>query len=157
MGLDMYAYAVDKENAHRSYAELIDEDNKFYDERGDEDSNPNPNPTRREIHYWRKHNALHAWMQDLWESRGSRLPDGKAGGSPRDFNCVPIELTEEDLKKLEEDIRGRKLEPTDGFFFGGTDYTDEDWDWHEKDDLQFIADARQEIADGGRVFYDSWW
>jgi hypothetical protein len=156
MGLDMYAYAVDKENAHRPYAELSKEDGDFIDEHGWEAENPN----RRlvEIHYWRKHNALHGWMQSLWESRGCPLPDGREGGNAMgDFNCVPLELAEEDLKRLRDDIKNRRLKPQAGFFFGSTEYSDEDWEEYTKQDLEFVENASKVIADGGKVYYDSWW
>jgi len=40
---------------------------------------------------------------------------------------------------------------TSGFFFGDSDGTE------LEDDLQFITDARAEIAKGNAVVYDSWW
>lgn len=95
-----------------------------------------------EVHYWRKHPNLHGWMENLYLEKGGRNPD---------FNCVPVVLTTEDLNRLEADIRAGALPPTSGFFFGVTDGTEKD------DDLAFIAKAREAIAAGLTVYYDSWW
>jgi hypothetical protein len=95
-----------------------------------------------ELHYWRKHPNLHGWMQKLYIQRG---------GTASSFNCVPVQLDSEDLDRLEADIKAKKLPYTDGFFFGESDGTELD------DDLAFIAKAREAIAEGLTVFYDSWW
>jgi hypothetical protein len=95
-----------------------------------------------ELHYWRKHPNLHGWMQKLYIQRG---------GAASSFNCVPVQLDSEDLDRLEADIKAKKLPYTDGFFFGETDGTE------MEDDLAFIAKAREAIAEGLTVFYDSWW
>ena len=96
----------------------------------------------RELHYWRKHPDLHGWMHKLYERKGGRNAE---------FNCVPVVLTAEDLDRLEADIREGALPTTRGFFFGATDGTEKD------DDLAFIAKAREAIAAGLTVYYDSWW
>ena len=67
------------------------------------------------------------------------------------FNCVPVLLTAEDLDQLETDIRGSALPDTQGFFFGESDGSE------VEDDLAFIAAAREAIAQGKTVYYDSWW
>ena len=95
-----------------------------------------------EIMYWRKHPNLHGWMEDLYFEKG-----GKADS----FNCVPVELTLEDLTKLEEAILKGSLPHTSGFFFGESG---EDVD---PKDLEFIKLAKEAIAEGDQVFYDSWW
>lgn len=71
---------------------------------------------------------------------------------PMTFNTVPLELTEKDLTALEEAVQTSQLPPTEGFFFG------ENADEHyREDDIKFIAAAREELAAGNRVYYDSWW
>ena len=136
MGLDMYAYAVAKGGEEESLAE------------------------------WRKHNRLHGWMEDLWEDKG-RPFNGKLEENPMgDFNCVPVELTLEDLDQLESDINEKVLPETGGFFFGDDSFAWEDDDgkpfqgnnyYHKETDLQFIEDARKAISNGKKVFYNSWW
>jgi hypothetical protein len=118
MGLDMYSYKVPA---------------------GAEISETNT----AEIAYWRKFNALHGWMEDLWKSRGGE-------GS---FNCKPVKLSAADLDRLAEDMSNKKLTPREGFFFGSQVIYPSD----VKDTEKFIADARQAIADGFDVYYDSWW
>jgi hypothetical protein len=127
MGLDQYAYV-----------------------NGDDDS-------RNEIAYWRKHPNLQGWMEQLWESKGRPLdhvhdPEDFKEDFNGSFNCIPIELTMEDLNQLEKDIIFGGLPGTTGFFFGG----DSD-DYYKQQDLEFVLKAKQEILCGNRVFYSSWW
>jgi hypothetical protein len=99
-----------------------------------------------EIYYWRKHNALHGWMEQRYRDKNPEFEG--------DFNCVPFELLEEDLDALEEAVTKQELPETVGFFFGG------DTRFHEEareNDLEFIKLARNAIAEGMQVAYDSWW
>lgn len=118
MGLDMYAY-----------------------------SKKSPESEQVEISYWRKHNALHGWMENLYRQRGGT----------EEFNCVELELFECDLEKLESDVKERNLSPVGGFFFGSTEYSEERWQEESKGDLEFIAKARECLSRGESVFYNSWW
>lgn len=95
-----------------------------------------------EIAYWRKHPNLHGWMEQLYRQKG---------GSAELFNCVNVQLTAEDLDRLEKDIRSGNLPETDGFFFGESDGSERD------DDLAFVGSAREALAQGLTVFYTSWW
>lgn len=95
-----------------------------------------------ELHYWRKHPNLHGWMEHLYRVKG-----GAAGC----FNCATVRLTLDDLVLLEEDIRAGRLPETSGFFFGESDGSERD------DDLAFVKAARDAIAEGKAVYYDSWW
>ena len=131
MGLDMYAYVAKKEGQMRDYYESYDYKT---------DSGPVEKP--REIAYWRKHPNLHGWMHKLWNERGFN----------GDFNGDELELTAEDLDRLEFVVEKGKLPGTSGFFFGN------DADDHYKvQDLKFIQDARAELLIGGKVFYNSSW
>lgn len=96
MGLDMYAYSVESDEAI----------NDFEFEGAD----------REAIFYWRKFNALHGWMESLYRHRGG----------DKEFNCVPLRLYEENLKALLEDANNHKLKPVDGFFFGAQEVDDID-------------------------------
>lgn len=75
MGLDMYAFAIPE-----TPAAPVD----FEAETGSE------------LHYWRKHPNLHGWMEALYRAKGGRDDD---------FNCVNLQLTADDLNRLEADIR----------------------------------------------------
>ena len=55
--------------------------------------------------------------------------------------------------RREEDGRNGALPHTEGFFFGNNPPDDESL----KEDLQFIQKARDAIAEGDAVYYDSWW
>jgi hypothetical protein len=136
MGLDQYAYAT-----------------------------PQGTEEQQELAYWRKHNRLQGWMQELWEDKGK--PNFNDVENPMgDFNCQPLELTHTDLEQLEAEITNKTLPETGGFFFG-----DDSFDWEGEDgkpfeegdyfykltDLKFVQDARKAIEDGKKVYYNCWW
>jgi len=122
MGLDMYAYVATRE----------------YDHNTESDS--------REIAYWRKHPNLHGWMHQLWRSKNS-----DPALDPM-FNGVELELTYDDILRLEHDIKNGLLPPTRGFFFG-----DPSDDYYLNKDLEFVKNAKAELFLGLRVFYNSSW
>ena len=136
MGLDQYAYAT-----------------------------PQGTDEQEEIAYWRKHNRLQGWMEQLWEDKGR--PDFNEIANPMgDFNCQPVELTMSDIEQLEAHVENKALPETGGFFFGDDSFgwTTEDGeeygknDYHYKEtDRKFIEDARKAISDGKKVYYNCWW
>jgi len=126
MGLDMYAFQVEKGVITESVDFGIREDAKFHDQ----------------IYYWRKHPNLHGWMEKLYYEKG---------GNEETFNCVNLQLTEDDLNRLEADVNNNMLPETDGFFFGQSSPED------KEKDLEFIAEARRSINEGHDVYYTSWW
>lgn len=99
--------------------------------------------TAEEIHYWRKNNALHGWMEDLYESKGGT----------EEFNCVPVQLTAADLSLLRSQIQLDQLKPRAGFFFGEQSYSD----FEKEADLGFIEKALGYITDDFDIYYTSWW
>ena len=126
MGLDMYAFIVDADKAGDKVTDVALGDDAL------------------EICYWRKFNALHGWMEDLYrQKRGLR----------HDFNCTTLRLDLADLDRLEMDTGNNKLVPINGFFFGAQEIDSEDLE----SVATFVKVARQAIADGKAVFYDSWW
>ncbi len=129
MGLDMYASRVNAKHAIDDFTLERDANDESYAE---------------EIFYWRKHHALHGWMERLSRAKG---------GSADSFNCVYVRLTMEDLDRLEKDVLGYRLPETQGFFFG-TNPPDPD---SVANDMQFIAKAKQAVAEGDAVYYSSWW
>ena len=126
MGLDMYAFTVDVEVARGGVVDVALGDGAT------------------EICYWRKFNALHGWMEDLYRQKG---------GSKESFNCTTVRLTANDLDRLEMDTGNNKLVPVNGFFFGVQEIDSEDIE----SVAGFVKLARQALADGKAVFYDSWW
>jgi hypothetical protein len=131
MGLDMYAYVAANKGQMNEHYEGYDYD---------KDSSPVAKP--RELAYWRKHPNLHGWMHRLWESKGN----------VGDFNGDELELTWEDLEKLEEDLKRKVLPDTTGFFFGNP--AD---DYYLEQDLEFVKKAKAEVFCGLKVFYNSSW
>lgn len=125
MGLDMYAFVVPASAVKGDF----DVDTEF----------------KNELQYWRKHNALHSWMENLYQAKG---------GTEKSFNCIPLRLTKEDLLELIEDAKAHKLQSAQGFFWGGSyDYNDE----IANEDIEFAHKALAEIDKGNAVYYDSWW
>ena len=99
-----------------------------------------------EIAYWRKHNALQGWMENLWTL--------KTGKPANELNCELFELTAEDLKNLRSVVEAGNLPLTQGFFYGSD--TSQDDALKEKD-LKFIKDALEAIDEGDKGFYSCWW
>lgn len=123
MGLDQYA------TARKGEAKTDEEGYKYY-----EDS--------IELAYWRKHPNLEGFMSDLYYGKGGE----------DEFNCVDLELDEEDLDKLEESLDNSDLPETAGFFFGSNSD-----DHYAEADREFIVQARAAIKQGYTVVYSSWW
>jgi hypothetical protein len=123
MGLDQWAFAIDN------------------------------NGEKEELAYWRKHPNLQGWMENLWESKGRpNAHEDKDHSGMSDFNCVQLELTEEDLDSLEQDITNASLPDTVGFFFGSNSDA-----VYGQQDLEFVQKAREALDNGLTVVYDSWW
>jgi hypothetical protein len=132
MGLDMYAFTVAAADAGDNVVDLdinYGTDNEI---------------EKTELFYWRKFNALHGWMEDLYRIKG---------GAKESFNCTTVRLDAKDLDRLEMDTGNNKLVPINGFFFGEQTIYPEDLE----SVAIFIAKAREALADGKAVFYDSWW
>lgn len=130
MGLDMYARSVPSGQVADPEAQVdlsIDDDASVKD-----------------LAYWRKFNHLHGWMHDLYVAKGGVDPQ---------FNCNTVRLTEEDLDKLVAAVEAGPLPSRIGFFFGT-----QEWEEGDKEEiLEFVVDARKELAEGKIVFYTSWW
>lgn len=133
MGLDMYAFTVSATDAGDNVVDL-----KRYD-----DNDKKLFPTEK-LFYWRKFNALHGWMEDLYREKG---------GTGVDFNCNTVRLTDVDLRRLEQDVSNNQLQPREGFFFGAQTIYPEDLE----SVTEFIDKARQALNEGKAVYYDSWW
>ena len=103
-----------------------------------------------EIAYWRKHNALQGWMENLWVELSR--PNQNDGDNC--FNCVELQLEKEHLDRLERDVLNGELPETTGFFFGSDTSQD---DYYKQKTLEFISEAREAIANGENVYYNSWW
>jgi len=135
MGLDQYAYVAAR--ADTEHGDL----------------------SRRELAYWRKHPNLQGWMERLWlkkldvpNNEGDRFIEYNY--PPQDFNCVELQLSWDDIDRLEKDILSGVVAKLDtrGFFFGNHS------DYHYREyDLKFCRTAKAELFTGLKVFYNSSW
>lgn len=136
----MYAYTASRAGQYNEWwsgADLNSETKEF----------ENPNLSKpAEIAYWRKHPNLHGWMEQLWRQKNCEF-DGS-----HMFNGVELELTREDIDRLEQAIIQGLLPTTTGFFFG----SDSD-EYYRAQDLEFVRQARANLFLGLRVFYNSSW
>lgn len=97
----------------------------------------------RDFWYWRKNNALHNRMNNLYSSKGGT----------EEFNGDYVRITSDDLLTLQSDIEQNKLQPTAGFFWGRLEYTEDT----KHNDLCFIKSALESIAQGNAIYYSSSW
>jgi hypothetical protein len=145
MGLDQYAYVAGRKGQRSDYysARYLDKDVRVHI------SPP------QDLAYWRKHPNLQGWMERLWISKGSpgEAPESPFGGGTM-FNGVELELTWDDVDKLEKDIKSGRVANLDtrGSFFGHPSD-----DYYREYDLQFCVDAKAELFLGRKVFYNSSW
>lgn len=130
MGLDMFVWRVKANDAIDDLTIRSKEDGREED--------------FEELYYWRKHHDLHGWMEKLYRNKG---------GTAESFNCVPVRLHPHDLDALQFDLLDGSLPETTGFFFGNNPPDLESM----SEDLKFIQKARDAIAAGDAVYYDSWW
>ncbi len=124
MGLDMYLMAAPAD----SYNTEVDFD---------------PIGQKWEVAYWRKHNALHGWMEALYRSKGGLAQEMCAEG---------VNITAADLDDLEKTLRARTLPVTTGFFFGSDSSKDD-----PAPDLVIVEKARYMLSQGMKVYYVSSW
>lgn len=139
MGLDMYLFSKEKHPDNTDFSIAKGADGYEIGE-------------REEIAYWRKHNALHALMYEVYQMNGGTK-------SFDDFNCVPVRLSIRNLNYILRRIEDADLTTTSGFFFGRTDYME---DYNESPqqeyDIEVIARAIRVIAVSDKdVYYSSWW
>lgn len=171
MGLDMYAYAVKQSLVKDDqvtdvplnslarlavgFTDLTDDQLKamseearavYWDDRNAADTKAEEAGfINSNFAYWRKFNHLHGWMESLYRAKG---------GTDEQFNCNNVRLGADDIDRLESMASMKALAPARGFFFGADDpFSDED----REEVLKFVADAREAMANGMVVFYDSWW
>lgn len=139
MGLDQYAYAASKAGSK----------NEYYEEKY-ERGNDNAYDYTTELAYWRKHPNLQGWMEQLWNEKG--CPGVEKGFNDVMFNGIELELTFDDVVRLENDIKNNNLPATTGFFYGSN--AD---DYYKNQDLEFVYEAKTRLFLGQKVFYNSSW
>ena len=102
MGLDMNFYKIGGVKSISSTGE-IETDEKYKVE---------------EIKYYRKFNALHGLLNDLYLNRGGC-----------DMNCVLVNVSLFDINFIKEHCLNKTLKPQEGFFWGNQDpISDEEYE-----------------------------
>jgi hypothetical protein len=116
--------------------------------------------SEHELAYFRKHPNLHGWMEQLWRERGKPGIEQDFDEQAREsywgsaFNGIPIELSFDDIDRLEQDNANGKLAElkTTGFFFGAASD-----DVYRDAVAEFCRRARAELFLGLPVYYNSSW
>ena len=136
MGLDQYAYSRNKDSKLNGAMTEEDYSNIEYE--------------------WRKHARLQVFMRDLYREKNSNTNKGDLGLG---FNSeANLELTIDDLEKLEEAIKNKYYDffAADGFFWG-QQFQEESVKEYKDQDKNFVKWARQELKDENKVFYSCSW
>ena len=127
MGLDMSFYKLGGVKSISSTGE-IETDEKYAIE---------------EIKYYRKFNALHGLLNDLYLNRGGV-----------DMNCALVNVGLYDINLIREHCLSKTLKPQEGFFWGrqGT-VTDEEY----SELLELVEEMESLIGEGWTIGYCGDW
>ena len=140
MGLDMYAYTVNKEDKDDEECINYTEDYEFE---------------------WRKHAKLHQFMHDHYyalvdegtiEEDSEHVEKNPMGA----FNCIPLYLDEDILEQLQELVEKDELPESEGGFFWGHQFQEESAKEYKKQDLEFCKWAIEATKLGHSVYYKCW-
>ena len=127
MGLDMSFYKLGGVKSISSIGE-IDTDEKYAIE---------------EIKYYRKFNALHGLLNDLYLKRGGN-----------DMNCVLINIGLSEVNYIKQCCLEKSLQPKEGFFWGSQEaVSDEQY----IELLSLCEDIEDLISDGWVIGYCGDW
>jgi hypothetical protein len=144
MGLDQYAYAAsERGERRRALADRFGIDLGLGRAPGEF---PYKLSKPHELAYWRKHQKLQDWMDNLWREKGEPYPE--ESNDPRwgsSFNCVELELEWNDIQRLEDDIKNGRNAFSSSYYY-------------REDDLKFCLDAKEQLfLYRKRVFYYPNW
>ena len=97
---------------------------------------------------WRKHARLQEFMETLWHQKGNE----------KEFNCVDLQLTKDDLEELQKQIECNYYDHfSKGGFFWGHRHQEERVSEYLEQDKKFVADALQAVEKGNTVIYNCWY
>ena len=176
MGLDMYVY---KAKAPPKDGKKID-GYTFWDEGNFEgpikewkygyEGDPNHPEARftEELFYWRKHPNLHGLMETIYIENGGEEHEKHNNSIIPGYNNLTMELTLEDIERIETHVLNDTLPYTEGFFFGQSYMTKEEGEKHDVDhekfnretkenDIKFIEKAKEALNEGFHLFYYPSW
>jgi len=113
---------------------------------------------------WRKHARLQEFMNQLYMERNkleSKWVEDRLDNEEYVWNPISwdrIELSEEDIDKLEKAIRSNYSSYfCDGGFFWGHEIQESQAQYYIDKDLEFVEFAREALADGETVVYECSW
>lgn len=96
-----------------------------------------------EIKYYRKFNALHGLLNDLYLNRGGV-----------DMNCALVNVSLYDINLIREHCLNKSLKPQEGFFWGRQDLvTDEEY----SELLELVEEMESPIGEGWIIGYCGDW
>ena len=99
--------------------------------------------TMEEIKYYRKFNALHGLLNDLYLNRGGV-----------DMNCALVNVGLYDINLIREHCLSKTLKPQEGFFWGRQDpTTDEEY----SELLELVEEMESLIGEGWTIGYCGDW
>jgi hypothetical protein len=150
MGLDQYAYAAYERGERRlalNDAARVPHLGTPRHPTGTPGEFPYKLSKPHELAYWRKHQKLQDWMDNLWREKGEPYPE--ESNDPRwgsSFNGVELELEWKDIQRLEDDIKNCRNEFSSSY------------DYYREEDLKFCLDAKEQLfLYRKRVFYYPSW
>ena len=98
---------------------------------------------------WRKHAKLQQFMEETFVER--------ADLSAEDLNCGRLELTHDDIDRLEHCLNEDAMPESAGGFFYGHQMQDEQEAAYREQDRAFCAWARETLNDNATPVYSCWW
>jgi len=101
------------------------------------------------VFQWRKHAKLQQFMEETFGER--------TGLCTTDLNCGRLELTEEDIDRLEHCLNEDAMPTSEGGFFYGHQMQDEQEAAYREQDLAFCAWARATLNDNAKPVFSCWW
>jgi hypothetical protein len=153
MGLDQYAWALEKHPDGIDGSPVDFEFRVITDAQYPDCFREDPvfgqlfvtRPGAEALAYWRKHPDLHGFIREIYRRKGG-------DEWQRDEFSGPVVLDLEDIEAIETATKEGTLPHTDGFFFGESSR-----EYHDPLTLEFCRRAREKIAAGWTVVYDSSW
>lgn len=128
------------------------------------ENDPNDSENDTEIAFWRKHDRLQGWMENLWVAKGGVITTEEAQTWASAFKDQKLPLTLDDITNLENDVIAHNLPETTRFFFGSDSYCagcelnqESTYYCYLNDDLKFIQKAKGLITKGLSIYYRSSW
>ena len=105
------------------------------------------------VFQWRKFPSVHEWFRELGFKKGIKNCE------EWEFNGVNVPITMKDIKKFKKDLLNKNMNyDVEGFFFGSdSDMSEEDFSYYMEENMKSIKTMKQELKNGKKIYYTSWW